>query len=58
MRLPYGISDYATLINRNYHFIDKTQYIEQIENSPEPYLFFFRPRKFGKSLLIFILNYY
>jgi len=58
MRLPYGISDYATLINRNYHFIDKTLYIEQIENSPEPYLFFFRPRKFGKSLLISILNYY
>jgi len=33
MRLPYGISDYATLINRNYNFIDKTPYIEQIENS-------------------------
>jgi len=58
MRLPYGISDFETLINEDYHFIDKTPYIELIENSPEPYLFFFRPRKFGKSLLISILNYY
>ncbi len=57
-RIPYGISNFETIRTKNYFFIDKTKFIETIENSDSPYLFFLRPRKFGKSLLISMLGYY
>jgi hypothetical protein len=58
MKLPYGISNFARLIEDGYHYVDKTGYIEQLENEPAPYLFFLRPRRFGKSLFISMLSYY
>jgi hypothetical protein len=58
INLPYGISNFNRLIRDNYYYVDKTKYIEQIENDPEPYLFFLRPRRFGKSLLVSQLRYY
>ncbi|KOA18167.1 putative AAA-ATPase [Clostridium homopropionicum DSM 5847] len=40
-------------------YIDKTEYIEKLENYHSPYIFFLRPRRFGKSLFTSILaNYY
>ena len=58
-KLPYGISDYERLIENDYYYIDKTQFIEKLENLPEPYLMFLRPRKFGKTLFTStLLNYY
>ena len=58
-KLPYGISDYERLIENDYYYIDKTQFIEKLENLPEPYLMFLRPRKFGKTLFTSTLfNYY
>lgn len=57
-KIPYGVSNYEKLINDNYYFVDKTKYIEIIENLNEPNLFFLRPRKFGKSLFISLLHYY
>ena len=35
-KLPYGISDYERLIENDYYYIDKTEYIEKIENLSEP----------------------
>ena len=58
MKLPYGISNFARLIEDGYHYVDKTHYIEQLENEPAPYLFFLRPRRFGKSLFVSMLSYY
>ena len=58
MKLPYGISNFARLIEDGYHYVDKTGYIEQLENEPAPYIFFLRPRRFGKSLFISMLSYY
>ena len=58
MKLPYGISNFARLIEDGYHYVDKTGYIEQLENEPAPYLFFLRPRRFGKSLFVSMLSYY
>ncbi len=58
MKLPYGISNFARLIEDGYAYVDKTRYIEQLENEPAPYLFFLRPRRFGKSLFISMLSYY
>ncbi|MDR2626855.1 MAG: AAA family ATPase, partial [Dysgonamonadaceae bacterium] len=57
-RLPYGSSNFGRLISDNYIYIDKTRFIELLENEPNPYQFFIRPRKFGKSLFFSILDHY
>ena len=57
-KIPYGISDYKTIIEKNYLYVDKTRHIDFLENSGEPFIFFMRPRRFGKSLFISILDYY
>ncbi len=56
-KIPYGISDFKRLKTENYFFIDKTHYIAKLENSSN-YLMFLRPRRFGKSLFIAILEAY
>jgi len=55
--IPYGISDYKKIREGNYYYIDKTRFIEHIERQP-PYLFLIRPRRFGKSLLVSMLETY
>ena len=58
-KLPYGISDYERLAENDYYYVDKTFYIEKLENIAEPYIMFLRPRKFGKTLFTSTLeNYY
>ncbi|MFD3158736.1 AAA family ATPase (plasmid) [Haloimpatiens sp. FM7330] len=57
-KIPYGISNFEQLRKENYLYIDKTKYIETLENDA-PYQFFIRPRRFGKSLFLSMLeNYY
>ena len=56
-KIPYGISNFETLCKENYIYVDKTSYIEKIEDMGK-YLFFIRPRRFGKSLFVSMLNYY
>ena len=58
-KLPYGVSDYERLIKNDYYYVDKTMYIEKLENLAEPYIMFLRPRKFGKTLFTSMIeNYY
>ena len=58
-KLPYGISDYERIVKDNYYYVDKTKYIEKLEDLPQPYITFLRPRKFGKTLFTSTLeNYY
>ena len=58
-KLPYGISNYEELITDGYYYVDKTMYIEKLENLPEKRITFLRPRKFGKTLFTSTLeNYY
>ncbi|MDR2682550.1 MAG: ATP-binding protein [Dysgonamonadaceae bacterium] len=57
-RLPYGISDFRRIIRENYAYVDKTKFIEMLENETNPNQFFIRPRKFGKSLFFTTLFYY
>ena len=58
-KLPYGISNYEELIEDGYYYVDKTKYIEKLENLPEKRIMFLRPRKFGKTLFTSTLeNYY
>ena len=55
--IPYGISDYKEIKEKGYYYIDKTRFIGLIERQP-PYLFLIRPRRFGKSLLVSMLEAY
>ena len=58
-KLPYGISNYQELIEDDYYYVDKTKYIEKLENLAEKRIMFLRPRKFGKTLFTSVLeNYY
>ncbi|MDR2728390.1 MAG: ATP-binding protein [Chitinispirillales bacterium] len=58
-KIPYGLSNFADMIERGYAYVDKTRYIELLENENNGYQFFIRPRRFGKSLFLSILeNYY
>ena len=57
-KIPYGISSFDKIKSENYYFVDKTKYIELIEDMGSPYLFFLRPRRFGKSLFISMLEHY
>lgn len=59
LKMPYGISNYEELITENYYYVDKTEYIEKLEELPEKRIMFLRPRKFGKTLFTSVLeNYY
>ena len=58
-KLPYGVSNYEELIEDGYYYVDKTMYIEKLENLAEKRIMFLRPRKFGKTLFTSTLeNYY
>jgi hypothetical protein len=58
-KLPYGQSNFANLIERGYAYVDKTRFVEILENEANTYQFLLRPRRFGKSLFLSVLeNYY
>lgn len=56
-RIPYGVADYGRLRRENCYYVDKTHYIPRIEAAPF-YLFCIRPRRFGKSLWLSVLQHY
>ena len=56
-KIPYGISDYELIRKENCYYVDKTQYLKTL-NKAGRYLFFIRPRRFGKSLFISMMGYY
>jgi hypothetical protein len=58
LKFPYGISDFNLLIRGNYFYVDRTNHIRLIEEAGNQILFL-RPRRFGKSLVLSMLeNYY
>ena len=57
-KIPYGIADYKRIKEKNFFFVDKTKFIEKLEDLNESYLIFLRPRRFGKSLFIAMLEAY
>lgn len=54
--LPRDLSTFTTLINNNYVYVDKTEYIYNLYATGDRYHFLSRPRRFGKSLLISTLK--
>jgi hypothetical protein len=55
--IPYGLSDYEYIRTENAYYVDKTGYLRDIENAGK-YLFFIRPRRFGKSLFLSTMESY
>ena len=56
-RLPYGMMNFADIRFDNYYYVDKTAFIPLIEQS-DRFFFFIRPRRFGKSLTLSMLQHY
>ena len=54
-KIPLGLSNFESIRTENYVYVDKTRFIEMIENEPAKYHFLIRPRKFGKSLFLSML---
>ncbi|MDR1021674.1 MAG: AAA family ATPase, partial [Prevotellaceae bacterium] len=57
-RLPYGNSNFEKIRTGSYAYVDKTRFIELLEQENNDNLFFTRPRKFGKSLFFSMLSHY
>lgn len=55
-KIPIGIEDFAEIINRNCYFVDKTLMIRDILDSGAKVTLFTRPRRFGKTLNMSMLQ--
>lgn len=57
-RLPTGISQFRSISDSNLYYVDKTMYLPKME-AVSDFLFFIRPRRFGKSLFLsMVADYY
>ncbi len=57
MKIPYGVPDFRRIREEHYYYIDKTGFIPTLEQAGS-FLFFVRPRRFGKSLFASMLRCY
>ena len=55
-RLPIGIENFKELIDKNYYYVDKTEFIKDVCN--EKVALYTRPRRFGKTLNMSMLYYF
>ncbi|MDM8518637.1 AAA family ATPase [Anaerolineales bacterium HSG6] len=55
--IPYGLASYKRIREENCYYLDKTNYIPLLEETGK-FLFFIRPRRFGKSSLLTVLESY
>jgi len=58
MKIPYGVSSFSVLKNEDYLYVDRTSYIQKMDQADERYVVFLRPRRFGKSLFVSMLQHY
>lgn len=58
VKMPVGISDYRELIQEGYYFVDKTSFIAQLIDNHAKVTLFTRPRRFGKTLTLSMVNYF
>ncbi len=57
LKIPYGIMDFGRLRREGYYYVDKTEYLAQME-ARDSFIFFVRPRRFGKSLFLSMMECY
>ena len=56
-RIPYGMMNFAVIRRDDCYYVDKTRFIPIIEDA-DKFFFFNRPRRFGKSLTVSMLQHY
>ena len=56
--LPVGIDNFEKLVTRGYYFIDKTEYVRDLLDLKGDVNLFTRPRRFGKTLNMSMLQYF
>ncbi|MBQ7479726.1 MAG: AAA family ATPase, partial [Selenomonadaceae bacterium] len=56
--MPVGIEDFGELIRREYYFVDKTRFIQELLDSQGKITLITRPRRFGKTLTLSMLQYF
>jgi len=57
-KIPRLTANFESLILDNGYYVDKTEFIHNLERFNFPNIFFLRPRRFGKSLTLSMLEYY
>ena len=57
-KISYGHCNFEKIRTENYVYVDKSRFIEQLENEDNSYHFLIRPRKFGKTLFTSMLRHY
>jgi hypothetical protein len=58
IKLPYARADFGLMMREKCFYVDRTNYLEQLEVYAPVYTMFLRPRRFGKSLWISLLEHY
>ena len=56
-RIPYGMMNFKAVIEDDCYYVDKTPFVEKIERANK-FFFYIRPRRFGKSLTLSMLEHY
>ena len=55
--IPYGVARFEQVRKENSYYVDKTMYLPQLEEMNN-YLFLIRPRRFGKSVFVSMMQDY
>ena len=55
-RIPYGVADFKAIRLQKRLYVDKTAFLRELEN--EDYAFLIRPRRFGKTCWLSLLQHY
>ena len=55
--LPYGVARFEEVRNDNFYYVDQTMYLPLLEVTSK-YLFLIRPRRFGKSMFVSMMEAY
>ncbi len=58
VKVPLGISDFKTIIDEGFYYVDKTLFIEELNRSNDQVILIPRPRRFGKTLNLSMLQYF
>ena len=57
-KLPIGLSDFKSIIQNGFYYIDKTNFISELLNNGASVILLPRPRRFGKTLNLSMLRYF
>ena len=55
--IPYGVARFEDMRNGIFYYVDKTMYLPLLEDTGN-YLFLIRPRRFGKSVFVTMMQAY